>query len=350
MSCVSFRDCNAVGYSFTGAGFSTPPDIQAVLGDVPLIEHFNGRQWTISSSPRLTAVLNSVSCVSATFCIAVGGSIVNNHEAGSTLVEQFDGERWRVVASPNLDQSAFQGTEASAAPPTTAQPMLVTSSCTSVSNCFAVGYDEEESPLSEATVAVPLSIRYGSGQWSFSPILGDSAEFSNLSCDQTICVAIGLQGQFPRTIPIAALFTQGIWSAVGAPADPDVRGLSCQGASCAAFGNDLNIFTFAHGSWSPTAVPNANAAREMLEGIDCMPHACVLVGTRAKGRSPYATFIERVGSRASVLTSPDVPRYWNGLFSVACPSSSECVAVGYAQVPAGGGSGQVRTLALAAGG
>jgi hypothetical protein len=64
VSCSSPRFCAAVGETFGGA----------VLGTNAVADTFNGRRWraTRLALPGLVTNLTSVSCVSASFCVAVG--------------------------------------------------------------------------------------------------------------------------------------------------------------------------------------------------------------------------------------------------------------------------------------
>jgi hypothetical protein len=63
VSCTSNTACTAVGYSNTANSASTEP----------LIEVWNGTDWTIQNGPNIVgALLNGVSCTTATLCTAVG--------------------------------------------------------------------------------------------------------------------------------------------------------------------------------------------------------------------------------------------------------------------------------------
>jgi hypothetical protein len=76
-----------------------------------LIEHFDGAKWTIVPSPNLSNgipgllaepfPLSGVSAVSATDIWAVGFEYDNNTGADVTLTEHFNGKGWSVVSSPN---------------------------------------------------------------------------------------------------------------------------------------------------------------------------------------------------------------------------------------------------------
>ena len=72
ISCVSSAQCWAVGSSGTfggGGGSNFRPQ--------SFIENWNGSSWSIAPSPNVTVIsfLNSVSCVQAVGCVAVGSSV-----------------------------------------------------------------------------------------------------------------------------------------------------------------------------------------------------------------------------------------------------------------------------------
>ncbi|HEY3735569.1 MAG TPA: hypothetical protein VGL63_16795 [Streptosporangiaceae bacterium] len=90
VSCTSASACTAVGY-YLAPGFTM------------LAEVWNGTSWTIHN-PSLPAggsdgLLNGVSCTSASACTAVG-----NYSDGTrqvTLAERWNGSSWAVQATPN---------------------------------------------------------------------------------------------------------------------------------------------------------------------------------------------------------------------------------------------------------
>jgi hypothetical protein len=75
--------------------------------ELTLIEHWNGKKWTMVSSPNPSEApgslnaLTGVTAVSATDLYAVGffASAATNGQ-DETLVEHFDGKHWNVMASP----------------------------------------------------------------------------------------------------------------------------------------------------------------------------------------------------------------------------------------------------------
>jgi hypothetical protein len=96
---VSASDIWAVGWQANGGPSQT------------LIEHWNGTQWSVVTSPSPASVDNelfSVAAVSATDVWAVG-FIENNTASGpvdQTLIEHWNGKKWSVVQSPGPGSQA----------------------------------------------------------------------------------------------------------------------------------------------------------------------------------------------------------------------------------------------------
>ena len=68
------------------------------IRNLPLVEHWDGKAWTLAKAPKAksdSTFLLGVSATSATDVWAVGV------RGAQTLTEHFDGMRWRVVKSPN---------------------------------------------------------------------------------------------------------------------------------------------------------------------------------------------------------------------------------------------------------
>src|SRR5437588_158952 len=96
VTCTSASDCWVV--CACRAGFY----------DQTLIEHWNGTEWSIVTSPNTSTTqsngLGGVTCASASNCWAVGSyynlSIINN-QPHHTLIERWKGTAWSNVSSPN---------------------------------------------------------------------------------------------------------------------------------------------------------------------------------------------------------------------------------------------------------
>jgi hypothetical protein len=103
VSCVSASDCVAVGYTYTGSAIET------------LTIVWNGSVWSITSSPNAGTsddALNSVSCVSASDCVAVGYTYTGN-SGFKTLVLSLTGpvppSTTTTTVSPDQVVPAFTG-------------------------------------------------------------------------------------------------------------------------------------------------------------------------------------------------------------------------------------------------
>lgn len=76
-----------------------------------LIEHFDGQRWTITPSPNVAKVvntytsqanvLNAVDAISSSNVWAVGYTAISTNLGSQSLVEHWDGRSWTVVPSPN---------------------------------------------------------------------------------------------------------------------------------------------------------------------------------------------------------------------------------------------------------
>lgn len=130
VSCVTATNCFAVGSS---------SDFPPSTSGRPLIERWDGLNWSVVSSPDLNSRhLSAVSCVTAMSCVAVGG----------TLVESWDGTSWVVTPSPN--QSGYME--------------LKGVSCDSPTSCAAVGVQQPSTGPSQT-----LTESWNGTSWSVVP-------------------------------------------------------------------------------------------------------------------------------------------------------------------------------------
>ena len=157
ISCRWAKDCTAVGQRATG---------------MTLAEHWNGRRWSAQTTKHLGS-LDGVSCPATGNCTAVG-----SNSAGKALAEHWNGKTWS-------DQSA-------ASPQQLTLPWSV--SCTAVKDCVAVGTAGTTGP---PISLAPLAERWTGGKWAvLSPAnpapAGDISELNSVSCTSaTNCMAVG---------------------------------------------------------------------------------------------------------------------------------------------------------------
>jgi hypothetical protein len=90
ISAVSASDIWAVGTTTSASSSS---------GYQPLIEHWNGAKWSISSSPAIAGGFSSVAAIGSNDVWAVGARSAPN--VTQTLTEHWNGTKWSIVSSPN---------------------------------------------------------------------------------------------------------------------------------------------------------------------------------------------------------------------------------------------------------
>jgi hypothetical protein len=313
VSCVSASFCEAVGTHFDSAG-----------NQVNLAEMWDGTSWTIQATPSpqsqfgpVADDLFGVSCVSASFCEAVGVG-----PAGPSA-EVWNGTSWKVQARPGAavqPQSVscdtvdfcmsvdgfgrmdiWNGSSWSAGPSVTGFSAVTGVSCVSASFCAAVG----GGPSGENAVV------WNGSTWSAQPTPGPAGvALSAISCPTVnSCEAVGtLYGQGnPQTL--AETWNGSTWTVQPTPNPSVSQGSSLSGvwctsaSSCTAVGqyqySNLSLFhTLAEvwngQAWSLRSTPdNRNAGQNLLSGVSCgASQACTAVGqTRDAGLIP-ATLIE----------------------------------------------------------
>src|SRR5215469_5786542 len=320
VSCTSASTCMAVGSYYTLSGHYRA-----------LIESWNGTSWSVSGSPNpgngYAAALSGVSCTSATSCTAVGWYSVNGG-GPFTLIESWNGSTWSIVPSPN---------PAGEAP----APNLKAVSCTSTSACVAVGSYETSSGLVRTLIE-----SWNGGTWSIVPSPNPSLDGSYLaavSCrSASLCTAVGQLGQYGNGTLIES-WNGSTWSVVPSPNPTGGRGalagVSCPSASsCRAIGSYPGSRGYSralaeswNGSkWSIVPTPNQGTLNNVLGGVSCRSaSACVAVGDFAITTRVTQTLAETWhAGKWSIARSANHVTYDNGLGAVSCPSAGFCVALG----------------------
>jgi hypothetical protein len=333
-SCVSSTFCMAVGHYSDPAG-----------DDQTLIESWNGTSWVLLPSPDAGSAANDltgVSCISTVSCWAVGydgqGSAVDQ-----TLVESWNGAVWSIMPSPNSGSgSGLNGV-----------------TCLPGGSCVAVGYGTLESGVAQTLVET----RNGSG-WSIvaSPDVGTNGNFLNsVSCTAlNSCMAVGqyaTTGGFPE-LTLAERWNGTSWSVVDTKnrdmtESNSLDSVSCAGPQfCMAVGEYPNTHHSAStlaelwngSSW--TVVSSQNEAKSnYLYGVSCWAsQKCLAVGRGAQSGSQAQTMIERWNGTAWGLVASPASGDTSTLAGVVCLSGSSCHAVGFSL-----NSSTARTLVEAGG-
>lgn len=137
VSCISTTSCWAAGYY---------QDVAHSGSDQNLLEVWNGTSWTIGSnlgatdndSPaETTNDLQAVTCLSATYCWAVGYFFHNTTTTGAyeTLIDQWNGTSWSLVPNTPNETSG-----------TAVNDFLEGVACADTGHCAAVGETASPDP------------------------------------------------------------------------------------------------------------------------------------------------------------------------------------------------------------
>jgi hypothetical protein len=329
VACPSPTLCFATGNDATAA---SEPGIAGAF-----VDRWNGSSWTLTSLPApvgATGVeIKSIACSAATRCFAVGTySTATN--PGRTLVESWNGIAWSVAAGPN--------------PAGPSSKALVDVACPTTTDCVAVGAYSPSGPR-------PFSEQWDGTSWSViataappAPQNSDGAALQSVSCSSaTECVAVGkYSSDTSGSLPWIQRFDGTAWSNVASPdvgVPPSAAGGSFMSVSCAAAGSCFAVGAFqvvgdfdplalverSNGtSWSIVPSPISSSQSE-LRSVDCpSTTACFGVGNAVDQRG--TTLIGRWnGTTWSVQSSPNPAGATKSqLTRVSCASVTSCFAVG----------------------
>jgi hypothetical protein len=305
--------------------------------------------------------LNSVSCSSESFCMAVGerslGSGIGSGVVG--VIEEWDGSAWSMVANP---QSSG------------ANVWLSSVSCPSASNCFAAGQDNTDGGLIDSWDGVSWTMAFNQQVVSLSAV----------SCtNSTTCVTVG--DDTTTNSLYSVVLAGGVWTPESVP-DPgnwaSLSDVSCGSPTfCMAVGSvrvgDVGWATGLTEDWDGVSwafVPSPNYPEDdlgpgfigggILNGVSCISaQACVAVGYGGGGQNssalgyPILAVVETWDGIAWSLTPTPAPVEPTGtagqapLRGVSCvpdANDAECVAVGL-QSPGNENLALVETTSAAVG-
>jgi hypothetical protein len=284
---------------------------EAIGGSPVFAAMWNGATWTDQAQP---GSVGAVSCVSATYCVAVGS-------AGPAGAAVWDGTSWTAESTP-------------------AGVGLSAVSCSSATFCEAVGGSSNSVTAAET---------WDGTSWTVQPIPSPagvaSTDLDAVSCaGPDACEAGGgfeltEQNQVVTALAEGWNGTSWVMQDAATPAGATTNALSavsCVSAHfCEAVGTTTdalgNVITLAEGwdgsSWNIQATPDPAAAsggvRARMDGISCVTAAfCEAVGasTTVSGAAAWAW-------DGTSWTAQAVPGS-GYLQSVSCPSADFCMAVG----------------------
>jgi hypothetical protein len=323
VSCVSAKFCAAVGTAGHGAGLSQ--------GDVPLTMIWNGKHW-LKTAARLPAharqgQLDSVSCTSATYCVAVGTALKGS---GSLLAETWNGRTWTPVTLPADGPLAFG----------------LAVSCGAARSCAAVGAYAAPggpSPFLETLSGTKWTVRGSPGMFSV---------FGGISCvSAAYCILGGTHVAPPDPSVLFESWNGKAFTLMKAASPAEfvsaITGVSCVSAkTCTAVGaTSAAGRSFAVGSWngrvwSVASVAGPKGYQNQLDGVSCVPAAgCVAVGvssTNGRQQTSHALAVSSHGRSWTRARVPALPKGGTSAFNgVSCVSATWCVAVGEGGGPGG---------------
>jgi hypothetical protein len=309
VSCVTRSECVAVGGpTNNGRLFS---------------ERWNGRAWSLRRMPtpdlNNSPTMDGVSCSSPTACTAVGSS--GNH----VLVERWNGKKWSIQHVPS--------------PTKTASSDLAGVSCPSKTDCVAVG---DWYTNSGNINAYGLLESWNGRRWSIQATPA-YASFTSVSCASRVaCTAVGTTAD--NILPLAERWDGTHWSVQNVRLDSvgsefngstQLNAVSCpSNRACAAVGAGTGaesgfppyywwVAEFWDGEqWGHVFTAYDTNDDEALNGVSCnSTKSCLAVGDEVQHWN---------GERWSSVRSPFCYDGSSGqqLMSVSCSSATSCEVVG----------------------
>ena len=322
VSCSSATTCVAVGsnYSYAGAVIYTTN---------------GGLSWQPGTVPVGTSVLEDVSCGSATVCVAIPSSTsTGTGSVASVLLTTSDGgQEWHDAALPPGVQH------------------LSSISCATASDCVAVGVVSSTggSGGQSVSAAGTVTTTDGGTKWSLHEVSVGLVYFQAVSCSSAShCTATGDTDINGTIGPATFVSTDGgsSWTTAGIPAGTINRfiySLSCPSVqACVGVGSQLStsgsppipfiIATIDGGAmWTTQTPPAGITGIGVLTSVTCpSPSVCLAVspGTSPYGSGASTPYVIGTTNGGSTWVSESPPSGAGSLDSISCPTTSTCTAVG----------------------
>jgi hypothetical protein len=273
ISCVSSSYCMAVGQYASGSSSGQ---------DLPFSDLWNGSNWSTSSMVPPDGSTNTsplgVSCVSMTMCISVG-----SQTGSAALAEMWNGTRWVLQKTP-------------AAPPGSNYDVSAVS-CVSPSWCDAVG---NLFSTGETYELAPTAMYFDGVGWhaqATAPGSTASSGLTDVSCTSpSFCLAVGSDSD----IPLAERWDGNSWSSVSFAtpivySESQLDSVSCASpTACVAAGeHEYSLAEVLVENWDGSNLseeqstpmdPNPDSEGWELSGVSCAGAlVCMAVGSQADG-------------------------------------------------------------------
>jgi hypothetical protein len=318
VSCGAPTACIAVGSYDNSTGTS-----------LTLAQTWNGTAWRVQHTPDPAGLrhssLVSVSCTSASACMAVGK--VYGPRSGATLAESWNGTAWTIRPAP--------------APPGTFGELSGVS-CASATACTAVGYYR----AGPGSLAVPLAESWNGTAWTIQqvpgPAGGTNIVLDSVSCTSpSTCTAVGNYESSGALVGLAERWNGTTWAIQATPAGDDtLYGVSCGSATtCTAVGDSYGFpaglsalaESWRDGTWKVQRTPFVPGVFTSLYGVSCRsPRGCAAVGGYTTGSGLAVPLAEAWNGTAWTLQAAASPRRGGGsvLAGVAPGQDAGFTAIG----------------------
>jgi len=361
MSCLGPKSCIGLGT------YATP-----VHGVSAFLRTWNGTAWGPIRDPLHASAsdgLNAISCISATFCVAVGGRTTGSEDNTSPLVATWNGSRWSETVPP--------------APASTIQDEELTSvSCASTRLCFAVGayYLVGNGAVTDLDLTEGFVDRWNGTKWTASykttpgPKDHQTGFLDEVSCRPSAsCVLVGSTYQSIYAVPnvgadvqtyrpVALRWNGAKWAASTVPISSGQHGaltaVSCWSLSrCMAVGEEYasqpvtdptpakitliaERWNGAH--WSVATLPTSGTDPYLTDISCASATTCLTVGSAAtaKDNRVFYSLADAWNGKTWRAIPVATPKDGTGktgpnpnsseLVDVTCTSARECVAFGLA--------------------
>jgi hypothetical protein len=342
---------SCTGLFFAFLGFAASPIKQT--GKANALSPSSAGSWAIVVSPDTNASqennFNAVTCTSASDCWAVGAYYTGS--TYQTLIERWDGTAWQLFPSSNASTTEFN--------------VLYGVTCTSASNCWTVGYQDNQ--FGSQT----LIEHWDGTSWSVTPSPNTDVTKANLlngvTCTSSnncwavgyyfvnlVFVAPGFIGT-PLYQTLVEHWDGTSWSIVTSPNTNSTQTNILSSVTCNSSSDCWSVGRYAAGgngvfptldqtlvehwdgtSWTIVSSPSTSAAEDnYLTSATCTsPANCWAVGyhyVNTLSGPIYQTLIERWnGNGWTIVTSPNTSAaQQNVLFNVTCASATDCWAAGF---------------------
>jgi hypothetical protein len=323
-SCESASECMAVGYFTNSSGVVST-----------LAERWSSNEWADETTPNPSGAkesqLESVKCLSTTFCTAVG-HYKNSSGVIVTLAESWNGTEWTIKTTPN--------------PSGAKESYLTGVSCSISTACTAVGRYKNSSG-----VLVTLAERWNGTEWSIqttpNPSGAKESQLNGLSCPNSAeCIAAGeYTNSSGVVVTLAERWKSSEWTVQTTPNPSGAKAshliqVSCtSGSACTAVGRYTNssnvVVTLAERwngtEWSVQSTPNPSGAKETrLRSVWCVSSVCVAVGDNINSSNVEEPLAVRWNATTWNIQPTPIPSgaKASNLRGVSCTSTVQCTAVG----------------------